>query len=182
MLGHYAGLAPLRAITEEFKRRTLGAEQHSGSARNAATMQSPALRKQLDAMSKQLDDIKANEERLEITLAALQKVTTPKAFVVNCDSGRWHRCRDDALDGPPSLWAAICGWKYANAKFTRARVFPDDVRSALLCERCLPFEKADARLNEATTITSCVRLRGLRAVGHLIDSCRPLTLLSSRAH
>ena len=52
MLGHYAGQAPLRAITSEFRRRQTGSANHSSdTARN--NQQSVALTRRLEAMDTQ---------------------------------------------------------------------------------------------------------------------------------
>ena len=90
MLSHYAGLAPLRAITQEFKRRSVNhpedTDRPAPTERPAKT--SRALCARLDNMCAQLRDIKISEERLEARVQALQTAATPKAYVINEDSGR----------------------------------------------------------------------------------------------
>ena len=156
MLSHYAGLAPLRAITQEFKRRRSDRplEPYRAGGSVGQVKASKALCDRLDSMCAQLQDIKTNEEKLEARVHALQTAATPKAYVINEVSGRWHRCRDDNLEGSPSHWSSMCGWKYAGSHFARARITPEGLHSSKLCEKCLPYDKAEARLKEAAQAPS----------------------------
>ena len=86
MLSHYAGLAPLRAITSEFRKRLPTAW---GAVGHAPVGQSD-ISEQLRAMTATLASLVEEEQRLEVTVAKLQGSLRPTPYVVNTASSRWH--------------------------------------------------------------------------------------------
>ena len=105
-------------------------------------------------MGAELRDIKENEERLEASIQSLRQAAAPKAYFINEDSGRWHKRRDDNLDGLPALWSAVCGCKCAKANFARARMTPEGLHSSKHSGRCLSYDKTEVRLKEAAQAAS----------------------------
>ena len=93
MLGYYAGLGPLKAITAEFRSRASSASssrpRHAPVALSSAPLDGDnSILLQLAAMSGRIDALLRREQQLEAELSATPTRPVAPAFVVNLDSGR----------------------------------------------------------------------------------------------
>ena len=147
MLSHYAGLAPLASITREYRARLLGTTSSSCVVGDLAPVNSIVT--QLAAMAAQIQALVINEERLLDRVDTLTARTAPRPHLLNLDSGMWHEDRlIEAIDCP-ALWMATCGWRFANANFRRSASIPLGTSAKLICGKCLPLLKAEARLRDS---------------------------------
>ena len=160
MLGHYAGLAPLLSITSEYNRRLPGTlesscpEQASSGkrAKSTSTVQPKAIQAiitQLECMTSKIDTLIQKEKALELAVDNLDERTSPCQYVLNIESARWHRSADS--NGlAPCTHRAACGWRYGRASHHLAKRLPPSAKGKLICERCLPLQKSEAQLLEAS--------------------------------
>ena len=148
MLSHYAGLAPLASITKEYRSRL---DSNAGTASLSTGDFAPAnsIVTQLAAMAAQIQSLVASEERLLDRVETLTARTAPKPHLLNLDSGMWHEDRLIESFDYPALWMSTCGWRFANANFRRSASVPQGTGAKLICGKCLPLLKADARLRDS---------------------------------
>ena len=151
MLPHYAGLAPLASITREYRARLCGTVT---AAPSAAGDIAPAnsIVTQLAAMAAQIQSLVANEERLLDRAETLTARTAPRPHLLNLDSGMWHEDRLIESIDYPALWMSTCGWRFANANFRRSAAIPLGTGAKLICGKCLPLLKAEARLRDSPPV------------------------------
>ena len=156
MLSHYAGLAPLASITREYRARLLGTAARASSKVDGITPVNSIVT-QLAAMAAQIQALVDNEERLLDRVDTLTARTAPRAHLLNLDSGMWHEDRlIESLDCP-ALWMATCGWRFANSNFRRAASIPLGTSAKLICEKCMPLLKAEARLRDLPPVVAVRR-------------------------
>ena len=142
MLAHYAGLAPLKAITSEFLKR-IPRRNADGPAPSAKS----DIAAQLAAMTSTLAALVDKERRLESAVNKLQFSVRSTPYIVN-SNGRWHLEHDENLRDSPLTWRSACGWKYGLSSYSREAALPGTITSRSLCEKCLPVLKADLQLSE----------------------------------
>ena len=143
MLAHYAGLAPLKAITSEFLKR-IPRRNPDGSTPSVKS----DIAEQLVAMTSTLAALVDKERLLESAVNKLQFSMRPTPYIVNAN-GRWHLEHDENLRDSPLTWRSACGWKCGLSSYSREASLSRTVTSRSLCEKCLPVLKADLQLSEA---------------------------------
>ena len=79
---------------------------------------------------------------------------TATRYVCNTASHRWHVPRSGQEEMVPLLWTSRCGWAYGQTAYELRSDLPIDTPSAHICERCLPDDKAAARIHEAVEVPS----------------------------
>ena len=144
MVAHYAGLAPLKAVTEDFKDK---ASASGPSVRNNHN----ALLKQLESMANNIEALLLREAALEMAIDDL-KTTSTLTYIMNAVSLKWHLASPSTDGTSSATWKSPCGWHYGVGSYTTACRIPDAVCSNMLCERCLPELRSHRRLGEAETI------------------------------
>ena len=134
---HYTRLAPLRAITSDF-RRALVEQQGDKKAKKDKLVMTRSIKKlttQLASYQTELDDLK-------VLIKSLEKRDPVKKYVINMDSKICHRVltyHEDA--GIESR--TVCTWKYLRGAGRLTAEPPADHK--LICERCLPALKASLK-------------------------------------
>jgi hypothetical protein len=111
---------------------------------------------QLASMKHRIDDMVSRESSLP-TASSVSAGLDVTQYVCNTASHRWHVPRSGQLDMIPLLWAARCGLAYGQSAFELSSTLPMEARSEHICERCLPDEKAAARIHETVEVpaSSC---------------------------
>jgi len=158
MLAHYAGLAPLRAITTEFRKRAGLSEGKAGpmlcpSSTSMTHGDTSRIIEQLNTMKKRIDELVAREVSLTADCAVSSGVSATR-YVCNTASHRWHVPRSGQEEMVPLLWTSRCGWAYGQTAYELRSDLPIDTPSAHICERCLPDDKAAARIHESVEVPS----------------------------
>jgi len=158
MLAHYAGLAPLRAITTEFRKRAGISEGGSGpavcsSSSSMTPVDTSRIFEQLITMKKRIDELVAREDSLKVDCAVSTGVAATR-YVCNTASHRWHVPRSGQQEMIPLLWTSRCGWAYGQTSYELRSDLPNDTPSEHICERCLPDDKAAARIHESVEVPS----------------------------
>ena len=156
MVTHYSKLAPLKAITTEFKeviRRQRG-DPTSGPASSTMRLDDSSIHKTINdqMMSKVIEQINTQAKKYEkqakelMDMIASMDHLKPKKYVVNRKTKVTHRILAGYEEvGPGAL--TLCGWKYAYAKVAITSAEPTQAVST--CETCLPALRACLALQSA---------------------------------
>jgi hypothetical protein len=141
MVSHYAGLAPLKAVTEDFKDK-------STSAASSSICCQSALQRQLESTATNIEALLLREAALELAIDDMRAENTC-SYIMNSCSQKWHLASQTTSGTSSSTWKSPCGWHYGVSSFSTARQIPDTATSSMLCERCLPELRSQRRLYEA---------------------------------
>ena len=126
MLAHYARLAPLRTLTDEYKLRAQAVD---------ASNNSNLISKKLEALERVVESLKA---RLDADATPKIETFQPMSdlFVHNTRSNVWHLAA--TFDPRRSTGTCVCGWSFSeHASDIREHTLPHKEGYAY-CERCLP--------------------------------------------
>ena len=134
---HYTRLAPLRAITSDF-RRALLEQRGDKKAKKDKLVMARSVKKlttQLASYQTELDELKG-------LIKSLEKKDPVKKYVINTDSDICHRVltyhEDAGLDAK-----TVCTWKYLRGAGRLTAEPPTAYKR--VCERCLPALKASLK-------------------------------------
>ena len=134
---HYTRLAPLRAITSDFRKNLI---KRQGDAKNKK--EKLAMTRSISKLTLQLTSYQAELDELKVLIKNLESRDPVKKYVVNTDSNIWHRVltyREDAgLDAK-----TVCTWKYLRGACRLSAEAPTVYKPT--CERCLPALKASLK-------------------------------------
>ena len=131
---HYTRLAPLRAITSDFRRALL--EQRGDKK---AKKDKLVMTRSINKLTTQLAQYQAELDELKGLVKSLEKKDPVKQYVINTDSDICHRVLADHEDAGLEA-KTVCTWKYLRGA-CRLTAEPPTVNKQG-CERCLPALKA----------------------------------------
>jgi hypothetical protein len=161
MLAHYAGLAPLLSITTDFRKRAGISDGGPGSVAMAPSPSmnfgdSSRILEQLVTMKRRLDELVSREAALAVDVA-ISSGAPASSYVCNTASHRWHVPRSGQEGMVPMFWTSRCGWAFGQTPYELRSDLPIDTPSEHICERCLPDDKAAARIHESVDVpaSSC---------------------------
>ena len=126
MLAHYARLAQLRTLTDEYKLRAQAVD---------ASNNSNLISKKLEALERVVESLKA---RLDADASPKIETLQPMSdlFVHNTRSNVWHL--PATFDPRRSAGTCVCGWSFSeHASDIKEHTLPHKQGYAY-CERCLP--------------------------------------------
>ena len=127
MLAHYARLAPLRTLTQEYKAKALAADSRDGT--NLITERLAKLQLVVDGLVIRLDREELVDETSESHLLS-------DTFVLNCVSDIWHLSA--AHDSMTDKGKTICKWEYSRHNSIQSSAEPFASLEHTFCNRCLP--------------------------------------------
>ena len=143
MLAHYARLAPLRTLTQEYKAKALAADSRDGT--NLITERLAKLQLVVDGLVSRLDREELVDETSESHLQA-------DTFVLNCVSDIWHLSA--AHDSMTDKGKTICKWEYSRHNSIQSSAEPFASLEHTFCNRCLPRLAIGSRSKEDITSSS----------------------------
>ena len=142
----YVRESPLTTLTTDYLKSENGCSLEEVLAQMQATTQGALDRiGSLDETSKRLLEQESALRRRVNELSkpvAASPAPPPPLYVENLKSGAVHRALLSA-DFAPSMWATVCGWRYAHSAFQRHSALACGWFS--ICEKCCPHERAAAR-------------------------------------
>ena len=125
---HYTRLAPLKAITDDFRRALTRSRDEEPLHRDIRIKK---LRKALD---KNIEKVQKEVQQLEDALKALELRMEPKRYVINMDTNRTHRVLT-TVDEAGLYASTVCGYKYATRRAKLTNEPP--TRKKETCGTCL---------------------------------------------
>ena len=131
---HYTRLAPLKAITDDFRKALVGRKVEMTKGQSAKKIKK--LRKALD---RSIHTVAEEVKQLEDTIKMVEKKLIFKGYVINNDTGATHRVLT-TINERGSRANAFCGWKYAHKDFKLTEDAPTERKAT--CGTCLPALRA----------------------------------------
>ena len=162
---HYTRIAPLKTITDDFKRRhqcksitppmmddlekqlkviVTKTLKHGNPHRKLATHESK-IKAIMDANAVKYDELKTE---LEEKIKQAEKRCAPRRFCVNRKTGCVHKVLSAFEEAGPDA-ITYCGWKYAHASIKMVTEPTEDGKD--VCPTCLPELKARKPRGPAST-------------------------------
>ena len=137
---HYCRLAPLKTITQDFKKATL---KHSHIRTGVEPNELEALlRKSTLKVKRQMHEFakhyEVTRQGLLEAMTTLEKKVGPKEFLDNRKNRMGHRVLASVLDAGNAA-ITVCGCKYAKAIIKTTRNACQDLK--LRCDTCFPEAK-----------------------------------------
>ena len=129
MLAHYARLAPLRTLTDEYRLRAQAVDDRNNS--HLVSSKLAALELALERLGERLEDV-ANS-----SAPSVRAVTYAKdLFVLNTRSNVWHLSITHYVQNLSGT--TVCGWTYTEHSADIKAVELPHKLGYSYCERCLP--------------------------------------------
>ena len=146
MLLHYAKLAPIRDIANQYRSKKLRRVSHTLSQHETpAPPQADRLAMVMLKLTDRLDKVDELGSAISDRLTTVELNAEPPRYVENSDSGKWHATTMHCNGAPASSWRSYCGWAYYNTAHCTHHKLSPGLSSKAICGRCLPAEFAIAR-------------------------------------
>ena len=137
VITHYSRLAPLKAITADFKRAVM---ERSGKSKSSSKADVRSIKSAVDvAMAKVTEEVK----ELDMLVRRIQHETRPARYLRNRTTNKVHRILCGYEEAGPSA-ITHCGWKYAGQTVAVEQDAPTIYKQ--VCGTCLPALKASLAL------------------------------------
>ena len=143
MLAHYARLAPLKTITEEFKAKAKAADRNQDTK---------LFEKKLDSLQRVVDSLVAKLDNEDLADADAVPLPSDDVYVLNCASDIWHLA--SVFNASSMTGTTVCKWQFTRHNAQTVPVAPFAARGFSFCVRCLPrlaVENSAQALSESSS-------------------------------